>query len=362
MRAVLKRAPAKFTALPKEVRVTVTGPDGKPAKGVQLAEHANFGTNQPPETNNRLGLIPITTTGDDGTASVPYGKFQSGTLIAYQREAKWLSYAAVSPANLAAGELALRIAPAREVVVPLSCPELTDGAKYINSYLHAGERRAVYVLGADGKDLRFLAPAGDYWMHVYGNQIDGQSLRLSVPAGDGPFTAPAVALKANARALMVGKLAPELEGVVTTKGGSVKLADYRGQYVVLEFWGYWCGPCVAAMPTWIAVHEKFAGKGAVVIGVHQDGNGDVKTVAEYDAKMEAIKKRHWADRDLPFPVALVSGHDEGQAGTTRQYAVTSWPTSLLIGPDGKVVGELHYRDEASAIKAFEALVAKLPKK
>jgi len=363
MRAVLKRAPANITAVPKEVRVTVTGPDGKPAAGVQLADYATHEADEkaPPASRPDVGNLAVTDI--DGRASVPTKKLASGSLIAYDPKAGRIAYAAVSPASLMSGEVAVQLAECREVVVPLACPDFpAGGLTHVNSYLHTGDRRTVYIVSRDGKALRFLAPPGDYALNVYSHQIDSHNLAVTVPAGAGEFTAPAVTLKANARALMVGKPAPEIEGVVATKGGSVKLADYRGQYVVLEFWGYWCGPCIQAMPAWIAVHDKFAGKGAVVIGIHQDGKGEVATVAEYDAKIESIKKKLWEDRDLPFPVALVSGREDGAAGPTRQYAVTSWPTSLLIGPDGKVIGELHYRDAASAVKAFDALVAKLPVK
>jgi len=363
MRAVLKRAPATVTAVPQEVRVTVTSPDGKPAAGVKLADYATYEADEkaPPTSRPDVGNLAVTDA--DGRASVPTKKLTSGVLIAYEPVARRIAYTPISPASLISGEVAVRLAGCREVVVPLLCAESpVGGLAHVNSYLHASDRRAVYVVSRDGKALRFLAPPGDYSLNVYSHQIDPQNLTVTVPAGLGEFTAPAVTVKANARALMVGKPAPEIEGVVATKGGSVKLADYRGQYVLLEFWGYWCGPCVEAMPAWIAVHDKFAGKGAVVIGIHQDGKGEVATVAEYDAKIEGIRKKLWKDRDLPFPVALVSGREDGAAGPTRQYAVTSWPTSLLIGPDGKVIGELHYRDAASAVKAFEALVEKLPAK
>lgn len=68
-------------------------------------------------------------------------------------------------------------------------------------------------------------------------------------------------------AALVGKPGQELDGVVEWKGTPTKPADCKGKYVLLDFWGYWCHPCVQLMPNLMELHERFKDKGLVIIGV-----------------------------------------------------------------------------------------------
>ena len=105
---------------------------------------------------------------------------------------------------------------------------------------------------------------------------------------------------------------------------------------MLDFWGYWCGPCLRAMPALImALHDQFADKGVVVIAVH---DGSVKSIAEMDERIAAVRARQWFGRDLPFLVAL-----DGAGASTTAYGIASFPTSLLIDRDGNVVRRLEER-------------------
>jgi thiol-disulfide isomerase/thioredoxin len=155
-----------------------------------------------------------------------------------------------------------------------------------------------------------------------------------------------------------------LEGVVGWKGDKVKLADLKGKYVLLEFWGYWCGPCVYSMPVLFELHEKFADKGLAIVGVHLDLEGEVDTPAKYDDKIASIKKKLWKGKSLPFPVALTSGKridsGEGDAvrgGAAAQYGILGYPTTILIDREGKVVGKFNARDAKKAVAEIEKLLS-----
>src|SRR5437588_9613746 len=63
-----------------------------------------------------------------------------------------------------------------------------------------------------------------------------------------------------------GKMAPEWE-LNTLEGKPVKLSDYRGKAVLLNFWATWCGPCKIEMPWFVELEKEFGPQGLVVIGI-----------------------------------------------------------------------------------------------
>lgn len=99
----------------------------------------------------------------------------------------------------------------------------------------------------------------------------------------------------------------------------IGLEAFKGKVVLLDFWGQWCGPCVAKLPEVEALHAKFKDQGLVVIGVHSARESD---------NLEAFLK----EKKLTFPVVI----DDGK--TAEAYAVDSWPRYVLVGRDGKIAG------------------------
>src|SRR4051794_25948885 len=67
--------------------------------------------------------------------------------------------------------------------------------------------------------------------------------------------------------LPVGPLAQEIEGE-DLDGKFFKLSEYKGKVVLLDFWGMWCGPCVAFLPHGKKVVEEFKGRPFVALGVN----------------------------------------------------------------------------------------------
>ncbi len=105
-------------------------------------------------------------------------------------------------------------------------------------------------------------------------------------------------------------------------GKTVHLDDYQGQTVLINFWATWCPPCRAEMPALKAYYEAHQDEGFVILAVNaQEGLSQVRQFAY--------------DYQLPFPVLL----DE-TACAVSGYGVQSFPTSIVIGPDG-VVRKIH---------------------
>lgn len=131
------------------------------------------------------------------------------------------------------------------------------------------------------------------------------------------------AKKAKGR-IKEGVMAPDFT-LNDIKGKPLTLSSMRGKWVILDFWGSWCGWCIKGMPDMKKYYEKYKGKFEIV-GV--DCNDPV------EKWKKAVK-----DNDLPWLHVYNSAAD----GTPEKYAVEAYPTKVIIDPQGKinkiVVGE-----------------------
>src|SRR5262249_858030 len=87
--------------------------------------------------------------------------------------------------------------------------------------------------------------------------------------------------------LSVGSVAPEIVGEGLA-GKPLKLSDFRGKIVLLEFWGTWCGPCMAEVPKYQQVLARLEGKPFAIVGVDKDKD------REAVKKIMAEKGMNWA--------------------------------------------------------------------
>ena len=161
---------------------------------------------------------------------------------------------------------------------------------------------------------------------------------------------------------LVGKPAPSFEKIKAWKNTKpLNLSELRGRYVLLDFWGYWCGPCVRDIPALIAISEAFPQKKLIVIGVHDDS---VESIADMDKKLEKVREKIWMGHDIPYPVALdgsgptaIEGtSDTVRGATTAAYGITAFPTAVLIDPSGKILGRFHAPSLDEKIAGLERLL------
>ena len=107
-----------------------------------------------------------------------------------------------------------------------------------------------------------------------------------------------------------------------TAGALVRLADYRGKVVLLDFWATWCGPCKAEIPWFNDLEKRYLERGFAVLGVAMDEGGK-KVVKQYAARLKIAYRILLADEP-----------------TARQYGgVRALPETLLIDREGRIVAK-----------------------
>jgi len=186
---------------------------------------------------------------------------------------------------------------------------------------------------------------------------------IVVPRGQGPLDLPPLVLEPPDFQKLVGKPAPEIDAIDLDTNRPVKLADLRGKVVLLDFWGYWCGPCVGNMPKLMELDRKFAGRPLVILALHDQS---VQSRTAYEGKIATVRQRLWGGRELPFRVLLDRPDPrkpdhrgpEGAGTTIRRYGVNGFPTLFVIDRDGTMVGRVNHSDHERLESIIRGLLEK----
>lgn len=145
----------------------------------------------------------------------------------------------------------------------------------------------------------------------------GASAKSDAPAIEG------VTWPHESKLLAAGEKAPSFR-LEDAKGAWVRLSDYKGKIVVLDFWATWCGPCVQAIPALQAVHTKYEGKPVVVLGMNCEGDPMPGKAPVDPVKFKQDKGGHY--------MTLLNAD-----GVSDRYKVRGIPTFYVIDTEGKVL-------------------------
>jgi thiol-disulfide isomerase/thioredoxin len=297
--------------------------------GASICSHMGRHQGKNPGDKMTYGYDDIAKTDANGIAHVSYDDLRKNSVLVRDEAHKQMGIASVTPVSLEKLAVTVQLQPECLLAGKIERGVLPGGgenAMWTNVILEYGGEEIAYCESFSG-DYEFHVPPGDYSLLAYGDQTPRTIFSTTVPVGQSAMEAKPIELVPPHLGTLVGKPAMELHGVVGWKGTPTKLAGCKGKFVLLDFWGYWCHPCVLEMPNLMELYDRFKDSGLVVIGVHQDAEGEVTTADQLDARLVQTRKQFWQGKDIPFPVALVSGD---QRLASKQYGVSSYPTTILI--------------------------------
>ena len=108
--------------------------------------------------------------------------------------------------------------------------------------------------------------------------------------------------------------------VPTPAGGALRLADYRGKVVFVNFWATWCPPCKEEMPSMERLYQRFKERGFIVLAVSVDAEG------------AGAVNRFVKENKLTYPIGL-----DPQMALASEYGVRALPSSFFVDRRGILV-------------------------
>jgi peroxiredoxin len=127
----------------------------------------------------------------------------------------------------------------------------------------------------------------------------------------------------SAASALLNQPAPDLT-MTDANGKKISISDFKGKYLLVDFWASWCGPCRQENPNVVAAYNKFKNKNFTILGVSLD--------EDKAAWMKAVKDDHLAWTQM-------SDLKQWESAAISTYHFDGIPFNVLIDPQGKVIAE-----------------------
>lgn len=114
-------------------------------------------------------------------------------------------------------------------------------------------------------------------------------------------------------------MAPDFT-LIDSEGKTIKLSDFRGKVVILDFWATWCGPCRMEIPGYVKLYDKYKDQGLQIIGVSLDQDGWTPV------------RPFMQQYNIDYPIVLGNNQIVAAYG-----GINAIPTTFLINKEGQVV-------------------------
>lgn len=174
----------------------------------------------------------------------------------------------------------------------------------------------------------------------YEKQLVAYSDEIKGKFPDNPAVQQFIKQMDKVRPVSVGHTAPDFT-IAGIDGKPIKLSDYKGKYVMLDFWASWCVPCRKENPNVVKLYQKYHPKGLNIVGISLDENKDAWQKA---VNADNLTWTHGSElKNFNGPVVQL-------------YQVQAIPSNFIIGPSGEILAKNITGNDLAAFfaKTFDA--------
>ncbi|WP_197996371.1 TlpA family protein disulfide reductase [Gimesia panareensis] len=295
-----------------------------------------------------------------------------GTIFVRHAELRLVGVKRIDVDEIKDSPVLLTMHPECHVTWSLKSSQLNDIGKQVNQIRgHAAvDDLSCLFCNSSGSTFHFYLPPGKYTLSGAGEHISPVEKTIEIKPGQTELDAGTTDTAALKYILLTGKSAPEIVDVQEWKNGPVKLSQLRGKVVVLEFWGWWCGPCVIrGIPELFQLREEYSEDDLAIIGIHVSygENDEVGSIKEMDEKLAQVREKVWKGKQIDFPVAFTrkrklafapGGAKVAHSRMSVEYGIDLFPTLIVIDRQGNVVRKMYPWDKVERDKLKRLIEAK----
>lgn len=258
----------------------------------------------------------------------------------------------------------VELTPMARMTAEIFCPEAgrAPGLVKAKIFVVGSDNIHLTMCGTYQGNVSFLLPPGEYEIYAEGvepvarMQVPNRpsnipahgeysrGKRFTIPHGIADFDLGVLELllpkdsEGNAVDItqFYGKRPPNLD-IIDVRGApkDLKLEDFRGKWVLVEFWALWCSSCIAAgLPELSEFYEQHSDRRDQfeILSICDTKHEGIRTISELESQLSAIRQNVWGGRKLPFPVLL-----DNESRTAKAYGLAGRPSTFLIDPEGNLV-------------------------